>query len=127
MIFGHFLVEIPKLLTKGLAKKAAEVGIGAASPKDKFDVHKELLKAQGDIRVAMVQGFAALVVAGGLYFTYRTLTATARLTVLQRYAEAAHLMAGSATEKAAGKLIIDALSKEPEAKDLKQGMQELPK
>jgi hypothetical protein len=69
------------------------------SQKDKFDAQRELHKAEGEAREAIVKMVGAIVLLGGFYFTYRTLVGTARFSILQRYTEAVSLLSKSDIEK----------------------------
>jgi hypothetical protein len=119
-IAGYVIWKAPVHMTSRLENVAAGVDKDqAASAKDKFDVERDLLKAVGDTRSALIQIIAASVVLGGLYFTYRTLTGTARISVLQRYGDAVGLLQkASDLEKLAGIHILVAIERLPEGEDL---------
>jgi hypothetical protein len=86
----------------------------------KFDRALELHKAEREARDEIVKLIAGAVLLGGLYFTYSTLTDTARSVILQRYSEAAKLLrdSNSSVEKLAGVQELIAIDREPEASDL---------
>ena len=119
-IAGYVIWKAPLHMTSRLENAATGVeNDQEASAKDKFDVERDLLKAVGDTRTALIQIIAASVVLGGLYFTYRTLTGTARVSVLQRYGDAVGLLQkASDLKRLAGIHILAAIERLPEGEDL---------
>jgi hypothetical protein len=88
--------------------------------KDRFDAELAAAKAESDARSSVIQAFGGIVLLGGLYFTFRTLTSTAKTSLLQCFGEAVNLFAAedSPVKRAAGESMIRAINKEPEGRDL---------
>jgi hypothetical protein len=122
-IASYLVWVVPKSSIQQLEAAAEAVSNDpAATSKDKLDAKRELLKAEAETRQALVGIIAGLVVIGGLYFTYRTLTGTARSSILQRYTESVALLVQSDAEKLAGVEALAAIDREPEGADLHIGV-----